>query len=349
MLRFAAASSAALLAAASCVPSRDLGAGTGGGGATTTTTSTHTGTGGAHTTTTTATGGSGPVEPSGPTALTVVDGINDYAAVRMCFLPGDTPWPAASSGLAFGTGQAVDVATALPAGSDVTPWVISGNLEATVGMTCTQMLALAQPVDGGAAPPVLAAPLGVIPMSVLTSNRSLLLVPIGCMGGMGHDDGTATTGCGSTYTNLTPTTGVVFLAMSRITDPKHVSLQVVSASVAFPTMDYRLEPSVGAAMEVAVAPALPQGAIGPYPPFDSLALDDFGPLGTVQLRTYEAGNSTPASTVMLSQVLAGSAVGTAGFVNGAGLVLVAVGGTPGAAAGSFWHALTYALISANPG
>ena len=348
MLRLAAVFCAAFLAAAGCAPSRDLGvggsSGTGAGGATTTTTTTS-----GTTTTTTGTGGGGPVEPSGPTALTVVNGINDYDAVQMCFLPGDTPWPAAPGGLGFGAGQAVDIATALPANTDVTPWVVAGNLAATAGMTCTQILALAQPVDGGAAPPVVAAPLGVVSKGVLASNRSLLLVPMGCMGGMGHDSSTATTGCGQGYTSLTPTTGVVFLAMSRITDPKHVSLQVVSASVTFPTMDFRLEPSVSAAPEVVVAPMLPQGAIGPYPPQDSLTLDDFGPLATVQLRTYASGNTSPTSTVMLSQPLAASTVGAAGFVNGAGLVLVAVGGTPGAAAGSFWHALTYALIAANPG
>jgi hypothetical protein len=233
---------------------------------------------------------------------------------------------------------------------DVTPWVVAGNLAAVAGKTCTEILALAQPADGGAAPPVVAAQLGVIPKAVLaTSQRSLLLVPMGCMGGPGHDAANATTGCGMGYTSQTPTTGVVFLGMSRITDPKKVSLQVVSASVTFPVQDFRLLPSKANAQEVAVAHALPQGAVGPFPPFQGLALADIGPLSTVQIRTYGQGSSTPTSTTMLSDVLAGSAVGTAGFVDGAGLVLVAVGGTPGASAGPFWHKLTYALIKANPG
>ena len=108
---------------------------TGSGGATTT----HaTGTGG---TKTTATGTGGAVEPSGPTAPTIVNGINDYPAARFCFLPGDTPWPAAATGLPFVAGQAVDIATALPPGVDVTPWVIAGDLAVTAGLTCSQMLA----------------------------------------------------------------------------------------------------------------------------------------------------------------------------------------------------------------
>ena len=37
------------------------------------------------------------------------------------------------------------------------------------------------------------------------------------------------------------------------------------------------------------------------------------------------------------------------LVDGAGLVLVAVGGSPGSPGGPFWHKLTYALIKANPG
>ena len=198
---------------------------------------------------------------------------------------------------------------------------------------------------------MVAAALGVIPKTVLTaSDRSLLLVPMGCMGGPGHDSAGATTGCGMGYSSQTPTTGVVFLAMSRITDPKHVSLQAVSASVTFPTP--RFPGAAGArrgAKEADVAPLLSQGAIGPSPPFQGLSLADFGPLPTVQIRTYGSGNSTPTSTTMLSDVLAGSTVGTAGFVDGAGLVLVAVGGTPGASAGGSWHKLTYALIKADPG
>jgi hypothetical protein len=343
---FAAACFAAAYLGGACAQSHDLGVDTtssgmgGGGGATTTTTTT----GGA----TTTTGfDAGLVEPSGPTALTVVDGINDYDAIRICFLPGQTPWPGAA-GLAFGGAQAVSLSTDLPAGSDVTPWVIAGDLSATAGMTCDQILALAQPGDGGS-PPIVAAALGVIPQAVLASQRSLLLVPIGCMGGPAEDGGVNMSACGEAYSPETPTTGVVFVAMSRITDPAHVALQVVSAGGAFPTMDFRLLPNLSGAMERMVAPGLSQGAIGPYPPFTGLALADLGALPGVQLRTYSSGQTMPGSTVMLSDVLASSAVGASGVVNGAGLVLVAVGSAPGVAAGSFWHELTYTLIKADPG
>jgi hypothetical protein len=122
---------------------------------------------------------------------------------------------------------------------------------------------------------------------------------------------------------------------------------VVSASAALPTADVRVQPGFSGAQDVTVAPSLTPGAIGPEPPFHMLGLGDFGPLGNVQIKTFplNAGSvSTP-----LSGVLAASSVGMAGFANGAGLVLVAVGGAPGAAAGPFWHALTYAVVKADPG
>jgi hypothetical protein len=336
-------------AALGCGRSHDLGvsssSSSGAGGAPTTTSTHASGAGGAHTTS----GTGGAVEPTGPTALTVVNGINDYDAARFCFLPGDTPWPAAAAGLPFAAGQPVDIATALPPGADVTPWVVAGDLTATAGMTCTQMLALAQPVDGGAPPPVVAAALGVISQAVLGSGKSLLLVSTGCMGGVGHVDPAQSNGCGMSYSPDTPTTGAVLVGMSRIVSPNSVSLQAVNGSVTLPTSDVRVQPSMNGAMEIDLAPSLSQGGIGPYPPFDKLTASAYGTLAAVQIRTYGPGSSSQTSAVILSDVLAASSVGVAGFVNGASLTLIAVGGTPGEQAGPFWHKLGYALVQADPG
>ncbi len=335
----------AAIAAVHCGRAHDLGIDptTSGTGGAATTTSSHSST----SSTTAATGTGGAMEPSGPAALTVVNGIADYPAARFCFLPGDTPWPAAAGGLAFAGGQAVDLATALPTTGDVTPWVITGDLASTAGMTCTQMLALAQPADGGT-PTVLAAELGLISRSVLGADRSLLLVTTGCMGGAGHDSPAATQGCGMGYTSTTPTTGVVLVAMSRITDAKHVSLQVVNASAVLPASDVGVTPALPKATEVVVAPALGPSAIGPEPPFAGLTLAQYGALGQVQLGTYPPGNSTANATVVLGQVLSASGVGTAGFVDGANLVVVAVGGGATVPSGGFWQALTFAVVSAEP-
>jgi hypothetical protein len=295
-------------------------------------------------------GAGGDAGPSGPTSLTIVNGINDYDAVRFCFLPGDTPWPGLVGGLPFGTGQVVDLTTALPAGVDVTPWVFAGDLAAVTGMTCTDILALAgaQVGDGGAPPPIVAAALGVVPQVVLASDQSLLLVPTGCMGGSGHDSANAATACGMGYTSTTPTTGVVLLSMSRLTNPGHLALQVVNGSAVMPVTDVGFQLNLTAKTQVVVASSLGPGAVEPGPPFTALAAADFGPLAGVQIDTYPPGGSTATSSVLLGGVLSASAVGTAGFADGQGLALVAVGSAPGLPAGPFWHTLTYALVSTSP-
>jgi hypothetical protein len=343
VLRLASFLCAALLAA-SCGRPHDLGVDTsststsGSGGATTTTTST--------TTSTTAGTGGMDAGPSGPTRLTIVNGVNDYDAVRFCFLPNDTPWPSAAGGLPFGRARVVDLATDLPADSDITAWVFTGNLAAAAGKTCTEILALAQDPDAGA-PPVLAAPIGVIPKSVLASNKSMLLAPTGCMGGPGHDDQNGIYVCGAGYSSTTPTLGVALLAMSRITDPAKVTLQIVNAAT-MPASDVRILPGITEAKEVPVVAMLPQGAIGPTPPFTMLAAGEYGALDLAQIETFTPGGATATSKTTLQTARAASDVGTAGLVNGASLVLVAVGSQPGFAAGAFWHQLSFAVIEADP-
>ena len=345
----------ALFAAAACGRSHDLGvqpstsasagsasssAGSGGAGGAPTASAVSSGTG--------ATGGTGGVDagPTGPTELTVVNGVNDYPAVRFCFLPGDAPWPAETAGLPFAGSQvAAPLSGPIPAGADVTPWVIAGDLTMTAGKTCTEILALAS----GAAAPIVAQPLAVIPKGVFDSHKSLLLVADGCLGGPGHDDPSAVTACGAGYGSQSPTAGVVLVSMSRVKDTGHVSLQVVSASTALAKSDVSLVPNLMGAMAKVVAPALSQGAIGPTPPFAAYTATELGPLDGVKIQTFLPGTAYMQSSLTLDKVLAGSSLGAAAFVNGASLVLVAVGSDPNLPAGGFWHAFTYVLVKAEPG
>lgn len=297
---------------------------------------------------TTGSGGAGPLDagPSGPTALTIVNGINDYPAVRFCFLPAVEPWPASSSGMAFAASSVVaPIAVALPSGADVTPWVIAGDLAQTAGKTCPEILATA----AGPSPPFVARALAVIPEAIFASDKSLLLVSTGCLGGAGHDDAVAATACGTGYTSTTPTAGITLVAMSRIESPAHVSLQVVSASAALPKCDVRLQPNLTSGSEVTLVGSLSPGAIGPSPPFATLTATEYGPLDGVKIATYPAGGLQSTSVVELGEVFAAGGVGASGFVDGASLVLVAVGSGPGLAADKYWHAFTYALVEADPG
>lgn len=334
--------------AAACGRAHDLGSDT-----TTTTTMAAGGMGGATSSASSAAsssstggaGGGGIVEPPGPTELTVVNGINDYPSVRLCFLPNDTPWPSAPAGLPFAGSQVIaPLSSALPASGDVTPWVIAGDLTQAAGKTCTQILAIA----GGGAGALVARPLAVIPEAVFAANRSLLLVPNGCVGGNGHDDPSAKQACGMGYDANTPTATVALAAMSRLGTPGKVSFQVASASPALPEVDVKIVPNVMMAMPATIAPSISQGAIGPLPPFDMFSPAELGPPDGVQIQTFTPGSQYMTSAVPLSDVFANGGPGAAAVTAGARLALVAVGSAPGLPAAKWWHGLTYAMVKREP-
>ncbi len=350
-----------VLAAASSACGRDhaLGVGSTGGAAssstTTTSESTSSGNGGASST---GTGTGGTSEPPGPTRVTVVNGVNDYDAIRICFLPypaGDPaakPWPTAASGLLFAHAAVLDLAVDIPANTDVQPTIFAGDLSTIAGKTCAQALALAASgdEDAGTPAPILAVALAVLPASVFTSEKSLLLAPIGCMGGPGHDDAGAMAGCGASYTPSTPTVDLVALGMSRKTDPVHVAFQVVNASVAIKPTDFGITSSIKGTGNLPLATALPTGGIEPKPPFTTLTVNELGAPEKVSIKTYLSGQGMMYTTsdTLMGEAFQNGTVASSQLANGEGYVLVAVGAAPNIPAGAFWHKLTYSLIKANP-
>lgn len=292
------------------------------------------------------------MEPVAPTQLTIVNGVNDYDAVRLCFLPypdGDaakvSPWPAGGQGLAFAAGVAVEpISDAIPPDTDVHAFVIGGNLAVTAGKTCAQVFALAE----GPSPPVVVAPLAILPASAFQSDRSLLVVTTGCLGGPGHTDPSEELACGEGYTADAPNAGLVALGMSRIKTPGKVALQVVHAAAPMPAVDIRIRTGAQTPTEWLVASDLTPGAIGPKPPFDTLSASNFGVIDSSQILTTAPGDSFATSATTLGSIFAKSSIKSADFVNGEGFVLVAVGGYPGAAPGAWWHSLTYALVRGDP-
>ena len=299
-------------------------------------------------------GGAGGVDagPPGPTKLTIVNGVTDYDAIRICFVPypgrgGGLPWPAAATGLAFAGARVIDpIDQVIPEGVDVRAFVLAGDLAQTDGKSCTEILAAA----GGEGATLQVAPLAVLPASVFTSHKSVLFVPTGCLGGPGHAEsgGAEVLGCGRGYTATTPTSGLVALGMSREKNPSAVALQVVHASAAMPVVDVGISPGTAAAVERRLASSLTPGAIGPQPPFMDLTSAALGVLGEVVLKTYAPGTSSPTSAVLLEAAFANGGLNHADVVDGAAMVLVAVGGSPGLPAGPFWHAHTYVMVRADP-
>ncbi len=301
--------------------------------------------------------GAGGAEPVGPTRVTIVNGVNDYDAIRVCFAPypagGATKlWPAAASGLPFAHGAVLDLAVDLPTGTDVQPTIFAGDLAKITGKTCAQAatIALADSGDPTVTKPLMMAALAVLPGPVFTSGKSLLLAPVGCIGGPGHDSGSAALACGFNYTMATPTVDLLALGMSRKTEANHVALQVVNASVAVQPTDISITSAIQQSMPISLATSLPTGGIEPKPPFTTLNVNELGPLDTVSITTYQPGQGTmfATSATPLGEAFQNGTVASTQVVNGGGYVLVAVGSYPGIPAGDFWHKLTYALVKANP-
>ena len=369
-------------AVAGCSEDHSLLAPTGSGGGTGASTSTSmggdtsssTGAGGAGGDTTTSTMGG--AEPSGPTKLTIVNAVNDYPAIRVCFQPYPSgppvnPWPASPAGLAFPASIVVDPPTSIAPSGDVRPFVLAGDLTAIAGKSCDEALALAGSGAGGGgmggaaggggmggatggaggatgAAPIVAAAMPVIPASVFTSEKSLLLVFFGCLGGPGHDDASAGLGCGFTYTPATPTASLALVAMSRKTEPKAIALEVVHASAALQPSDVRLTPGFDGAMDIPFAQDLAQGGLAPKPPFFGMARADFGVLAKAAIKTFAPNDVYPTSALFLQDVFANGGVKEPAFADGSGFTFVAVGGYPGVPAQSFWRAFTFTMVKSDP-
>jgi hypothetical protein len=284
--------------------------------------------------------------PPGPTTLTIVNGVNDYASVRLCFLGhpggeggGAAPWP--QGGLPFAKAHEASIASVIPASVDVRPTVLAGDLAQTLGMTCDEILAA--PPDG-----VRAAALPIVPKSAFTSGKSLVMVALGCLGGPDHVDASMKLGCGDAYTPVTPTASLAVVAVSRASDPSHVGLQVVHASLALPMVDVRINPGTDGAAPWQVASSVSLGSVDPVPPFADLDVVAFGALDKAFLSTHAPGDSTPTSATPFGPLLAAAGLEGKDFVDGAGFALVAVGGYPGVQPPPWWHALTYAVIRTAP-
>ncbi|MFO0762193.1 MAG: hypothetical protein U0359_37485 [Byssovorax sp.] len=327
--------------------------GTGGAGGATGSAGGAGGTGGTPSTSSSGSGGQGGDEPSGPPQLTIVNGVNDYDAIRICFLPypaGDPaalPWPSSAAGLAFAGAAVINpISSAIPAGTDVRPHVIAGDLQQTAGKTCGQILALA-----GADPaPIVVTPLAVVPAQAFTSERSLLLAPIGCLGGPGHDGPTSQLACGNTYSPATPTASIVALGMSRKNDPFKMTFQVVNASTALQPTDVQIRPGFSMSTDVLMATNVSTGEIAPKPPFMGITLATLGAVSDVKVETFLPMQQQMFMTasVPLPEAIAHGTVSVEDIDDGAGLVLVAVGGYPGVDPGSPYHKLTFTLIKADP-
>jgi hypothetical protein len=292
-------------------------------------------------------GGEGGMDagPPGPSKLTIVNGIVDYDAVRLCFLPypaGDPkakPWPSDPKGIAFAKAIVVDpIASAIPSGSDVQPIALAGNLAAIANATCDDAITTSG---------VASVQLPILPASAFDAHKSVALVTAGCMGGPGHDDATAKLACGMAYAPDQPTATLFAMAMGRASDPSHVGLQVALASAPAPPFDYYVRPGEDMPMDALIAMNLSAGSASAQTL--KLKLSDLANLSTALIVTKPPNDPmTLTSAVPLSEVFGHGNVMAAQVLNGAHFTLVGVGGYPGVPPAAWWHGFTYALVDGDP-
>jgi hypothetical protein len=188
----------------------------------------------------------------------------------------------------------------------------------------------------------------VLPASVLASERSLLLVPYGCLGGPGHTDLVEDQVCGAGYAPGTPMVGLSAASMSRITDPNRLSLQFAHASAATPVSQLRMRSGDPEALAFLVTQYWSLGAMAPYPPWTQFSLSDLIVASDAAVEIYNGSSSTASTTIPLSEAFANSDLGAADLADGGGYVLIAVGATAGLPDGPWWHRLTLTMVLADP-
>lgn len=312
--------------------------GTGGEGASPTTSAT----GGA------GTGGTGGIEePPGPTRLTVVNGIVDAPAARVCFLAyptasgSETAWPA-SGNLAFARGSAIDpIADVIPSSGDVALVGVTGNLAATGTQACTTLIA--NPPSG-----VVVSSLGVLPESVFVEQKSILVVLTGCVGGASHTDPAEALICGPGYASDTPSATVIAGFMSRLNNPNRVSLQFAQASFGLDESVVRFRPALTNAVSQIVEESWGWGAIAPFPPFMAYGMTQL--FGSVEsaVEISDVDQPQALSTITLGTALSNAGISQGDILDGDTLALIGVGAAPPLGAGSWWNAFTFTAAMADP-
>ncbi len=288
-----------------------------------------------------------------PAKVTVVHGVNDTEAIRLCFQAypdnangGDPPWPDDPAGLAFAHGLVVDPnSNVIPEGTDVRIHVLSGDLSVAARKTCDEAIALGDPA---AATGLFATPLAVLSASVFTSGKSLLVVPQGCAE-PGHADGYEKLACGQTYTSLAPNLGMVALAMSQDQNAAAIGMQTVHAAPGmYFAVDFRFTPGLDAAPEEPIGSNVAVGGIAPQTPYYGITQADLGVPSSAKMNTYYPNDVNATSSVTLTTILANAGLQVTDLKDGTSYVFVAVGMYPGIVGSSWWHQLTYTIVEANP-
>ncbi|MBI5536388.1 MAG: hypothetical protein HY898_26945 [Deltaproteobacteria bacterium] len=290
------------------------------------------------------------VQPDGPSRLTIVNGLADAGAIRICFHAGTggalsalpvPPSPEDATGLVFAHAHVFE---ALPGGvdvatQDVRPVVYAGDMSALGGKSCDAL----SPLPTG----VVEAKLQVVPAGSLNVGRSVLLVVAGCAGGIGHEGTGAEQACGKGYAADKPNATLLVATMTRAPDPDRIGLQAFGGSVAAQSLSLRYTTSEQLATEL--AQDVVAGEIAPKPPTTTLTLQTLGfKPAEGKLDVIEKQQTAVAASTTLAEALGRGGLSMGDFVNGRNYTLVWVGAREGTGPGAWWLPFTMTLVRSDP-
>lgn len=291
-----------------------------------------------------------PEEPL-PFALTLVNGMPDAPAIRLCFVPvvegveeplSLPPLPDDDSGLGFGRRLALASLPGISFGSTaLRPYVISGDLSRAKGVTCAKLLATQ--IEG-----VHLTALPILPAVTFSEGRSALLVTTGCVGG---DEGHIAEGqslvCGADYAPDSPTASLVVVPLSRSAPDSHLGLQAAHAFTFSRPVTFEIIPAEGFA-SVTVTPSAQPGTISPKLPllYDEPTFTAMASQAIAEVREVEG--SSPLGRVSLGEAIGSGGLAPSEIRAGRNYTLVAVGPSPQVEKGPWWEGFTMLLIENDP-
>lgn len=284
-------------------------------------------------------------DPPRPFVLTVVNGMPDAPAIRLCFVPiveGEERveeaalFPADAGGLAFGASRATSGLGAIDlAASALRPHVLAGDALAEV-TSCAD--ALTAPGDG-----LVVTPLPVLPAAGFTEGRSVLLVTTGCA----LHDTEAEASCGDAPFS-DGGAGMVVVPLARKALGDGIGLQAVHAFASSASVTVEIAPSFELPA-FAVAHSITPGAIAPHPPSFAHEGSRFGPVprdASVVVR--DSSSSSEIATLPFASALTNGGIESTAFVAGKSYALVLIGPAPSAQRPSGWSALSVVLVEGEP-
>lgn len=289
--------------------------------------------------------------PPEPFVLTIVNGMPDAPAIRLCFVPivngkeeplANEPVPTDPAGLAYGRRMALDALPGIElATTTLRPYVVAGDLSAATNDSCAKLLD--SPESG-----VTVIPQPLLPAGTFTEGRSALLVTTGCMGGSDHVADGQRLVCGEDYSPNSPTASLSLFAMAREAPGAGIGLQAVHAFTGGSPVLVDIAPAEGS-VPVTVTTSLSPGTIAPKSPSASHDRWSLGALPEqATIRIQDPNSHSVLGSVSLGTALSKGGLQGADFVNGKSYTLVAIGPQPNVARGAWWQAFTILAIESSP-